>query len=339
MTDEPKVWLSSRSYRGKMSYHARWRDPSTGKWKSKAAGTNRKRALRVAGEIESELRKGEYSELRRIGWSEFVDEHIESMDRAPATVTDTERTLKDFGTACNPRGPHGVTFRMIEAYAGHLRRKGNGVATRNKRLRYIRAALNAAVRRQYLKVNPMVAWLWSREEIKIPRTLTADEKAKLLEACPTEQWRTLVYVALTTGCRIGELLGLEWSRVNLETAQIVVTGTKGHKDRVQPLNGDAVAKLNGLRAPTLRDGGPFRSMRYTVTAKQFQDIVADAGIAHCTLHDLRRTFCTDLARLGVNQLVVQRLAGHASSATTATYYQHIDDGMKREAVARLGEAG
>ena len=144
-----------------------------------------------------------------------------------------------------------------------------------------------------------------------------------------------VCLALALRRRIGELLGLEWSRVNLDDAQIVVTGTKGHKDRVQPLNGDATAKLNGLRASTLRDGGPFRAMRYTVTAKQFQNIVKAAGIAHCTLHDLRRTFCTDLARLGVNQMVVQRLAGHASSATTAKYYQYADDGMKRDAVAKL----
>ena len=67
----------------------------------------------------------------------------------------------------------------------------------------------------------------------------------------------------------------------------------------------------------------------------FNDIVATAGIAKCTVHDLRRTFCTDLARLGVNQSVVQRLAGHVSPATTERYYQYIDDETKRDAVSRL----
>ena len=68
---------------------------------------------------------------------------------------------------------------------------------------------------------------------------------------------------------------------------------------------------------------------------QINGIVKAAGIERCTIHDLRRTFCTDLARLGVNQLVVQRLGGHSCAATTATYYTHINDATKRDAVARL----
>ncbi|MCH7591309.1 MAG: site-specific integrase [Planctomycetes bacterium] len=60
-------------------------------------------------------------------------------------------------------------------------------------------------------------------------------------------------------------------------------------------------------------------------------------MAPCTIHDLRRTFCTDLARLGVNQAIVQGLAGHASAATTATYYQNINDDMRRDAVAKLAK--
>ncbi len=86
---------------------------------------------------------------------------------------------------------------------------------------------------------------------------------------------------------------------------------------------------------TLKDGGPFRAWNYYNTPKRFRDIVKAAGITKCTIHDLRRTFCTDLCRLGVNQLVVQKLAGHASAMTTAKYYQHVDDGMKRDAVSRL----
>lgn len=76
-------------------------------------------------------------------------------------------------------------------------------------------------------------------------------------------------------------------------------------------------------------------MRPRTVEQQFQRIVEAAGIERCKLHDLRRTFCTDLARLGVNRLVVHRLADHSTAATTAKYYQSVDDGMKRDAVDRL----
>ncbi len=56
------------------------------------------------------------------------------------------------------------------------------------------------------------------------------------------------------------------------------------------------------------------------------------------VHDLRRTFCTDLAKLGVNQLVVQQLAGHANSKTTEVFYQRVDDDTKRDAVERLAKS-
>ena len=123
--------------------------------------------------------------------------------------------------------------------------------------------------------------------------------------------------------------------MDLANARIVVSGTKAHKDRVQPLTADAAASLRPLQAKTLKDRGPFRGMCPGSVNGQFNAIVRDAGIASCTIHDLRRTFCTDLARLDINHLIVQRLAGHASAVTTARYYQAVHDAMKREAVVRL----
>lgn len=67
----------------------------------------------------------------------------------------------------------------------------------------------------------------------------------------------------------------------------------------------------------------------------FRKLVEAAGIERCTVHDLRRTFCCDLARLGTNQLVVRRLAGHVDYSTTAKYYQRVDMEMKRDAVSKL----
>ena len=347
MNDNIQVWIRKRKLKKKCrcrgpcrckekhTYHLRWLDLATGGWRSKKVGTDRKVAEREAAVLEKQIQDGTFREQRRVTWGAFVAEHVANLDRTSATVSDVKRTLEAFGEICKPAGPHAVTYRMIEHYVDHLKGRGNSVATRNKRLRYLRAAFNRAIKRGYLSKNPMSGWEWAKVDLKAPRVLTADEKTKLLDACPTDQWRAFVFVALTTGCRRGELLGLTWNRVDLETGGIVVTGTKAHRDRTQPLNEQAIRMLRGLQASTLKDGGPFQSLKSVNAANRFRIIVERSGIAYCSIHDLRKTFCTDLARLGVNQLVVQRLAGHACSATTATYYQHVNDQMKREAVAKL----
>ena len=329
-----EIFARRRGKLTKTHYDLRWYD-GNGKRRSKFVGTDRKVADRARARLELELAEGTHFEDRKTTWSAFVDEHIGLMSRRPATVEDVARTLKEFGEVCEPRSPKHVTYTMLEEYHQHLRAKGNALGTRNKRLRYLRSVLNTARKRAYIKSNPMDQWAWEREERKVPRVLNDGEKAKLLEACPTDQWRTFVHIALTTGCRRGELLGLTWDRVSFDDASFVVTGTKAHQDRVQPLDPIGVGMLRDLQVATLRDGGPFQRLKTVNAANRFRIIVKRAGITHCCIHDLRKTFCTDLARLGVNQLVVQRLVGHKSGATTAKYYQHIDDGTKRAAVAKL----
>ena len=276
--------------------------------------------------------------MKRITWVDFVSDHVCKIP-GQRNAVEAEQTLTEFGKVIKPKGPHAVTFGMIESYVAALRKRGNAAATINKKCRYIRAAMNKAVKRGYAGRNPMSdGWEWQAEEQRIPRALSADEKAKLLKACPTRQWRTFVRLALNTGCRRSELLGLTWNRVDFENARIVITGTKAKRDRVQPLTPDDVVALRELQATTLKHGGPFVSLLHN-PGRDFQAIVKAASIAHCSLHDLRRTFCTDLARLNVNQLIVQQLAGHAHASTTAKYYQAVDDAMKRNAVLRLSEAG
>lgn len=322
--------------RKRYSYHLRWIDPSTRKWRSEGVGKDKRVAEREAARREDELRRGVRDEIQEVAWAAFIDDHIAKMP-AGENRNDTERTLRTFGETCEPVGPHTITYGMLEKFGEHLRARGNSNATINKRLRYVRRALRMAKKRGNIARNPMEGWDWGPEEEKLIRQLTAEEKRKLLDACPTHQWRTFIVVALTTGCRKSELLGLTWDRIDLdEPGRIVLTRTKTHKDRVQPLPDQAVAMLRELQAKTLRDGGPFFGLGTRSSAHhKYRRIVKAAGIAHCTIHDLRRTFCSDLAADGVNQRVCQELAGRTCPSTTAKYYQNIADPTKRDSVSRL----
>ena len=64
-------------------------------------------------------------------------------------------------------------------------------------------------------------------------------------------------------------------------------------------------------------------------------MVRKAGIKRCTIHDLRRTFVSYLAMAGVNEAIVQKLAGHASMSTTLRHYTHIFPDSLRQAQRSL----
>ena len=73
--------------------------------------------------------------------------------------------------------------------------------------------------------------------------------------------------------------------------------------------------------------------------RNFVPIVECAGIERCFLHDLRRTFVSQLAMAGVNAAVVEKVGGHASTGTTVKYYRRIMPEALRSAQAQLRFSG
>ena len=90
--------------------------------------------------LEQELGQGTYQRTRRIGWDEFVDEHVRLITGKSHAI-EAKRTLKEFGAMCNPPSPARIVFGMLESYVETLKANGNGVATINKKMRYLRDRL------------------------------------------------------------------------------------------------------------------------------------------------------------------------------------------------------
>lgn len=341
--DEIKVWVSSRKCRKRTSYHLRWIDAATGRWRSKAVGTDRKRVVREAVRLENELGNGTHRDLKRATWTTFTDDVVSYLQGAHAT--EARRTLDEFGDVCKPPSPKNVRPGMIREYVLYLRAdhgdkcKGNAVSTVNKKLRYLRLAFRTAVDLDYAKTNPMRGWRWEREEKKPPRVLTDDEEKALLDAAETLygfRWRALVQTAIRTGGRRGELLGLTWDRVDFDGARVHFTNTKSHRDRYVPLDGETVGILRRLQAQTLRYGGPFVGMADNL-GREWGRIRQHAEVPDVSLHDCRRTCATRLIRAGVPLPTVQKIMGHADIKTTLEHYNWVSDDDMREAVNRVAE--
>jgi integrase len=81
------------------------------------------------------------------------------------------------------------------------------------------AIFNHAMRWEFASGNPITLVRQSAKRTKVPEVLTADEIAGLLTEL-RDPWRTAVYVAVTTGLRVSELLALKWEDVDFAAGEI-----------------------------------------------------------------------------------------------------------------------
>jgi integrase len=139
--------------------------------------------------------------------------------------------------------------------------------------------------------------------------------------------------------RRGELLSLEWSRVDFDQRTIRIINSKSNAgDRVIPMNSTAHSLLSDLVRkaisplvfPTNRRPGE----KLLGLKKAFKKAVEPAGIPHFRFHDTRHTFATRLVRAGVDIVSVQHLLGHSKITMTAHYAHSLAD-AKIAAVSKL----
>lgn len=335
MTDDPKVWLSSKKQRNgpKRYYYLRWLDPGEGKWRNRAAGTDKRRAEGERVKLEESLRQGTYKHLRKITWADFVSEHCRLIP-GDRHRDEAERILRQFGETFTD-SPGRATFATVEGFADRCKAAGNSQATINKKLRYLRAAFNKAVRRGYAKANPMDGWTWTTAKRPGIRTASPEEQRAILAACKDRcglrMW-AFAYTALYTGGRKGELLGVLWNDIDLDAGRITFRDTKSHEDRPVPLTPGTVGVLRALRMNFRSAAAPGPFHRMGDIDRKWRDARGDLGL---TMHDLRRTYITNLIRNGVPLPTVQRLAGHSKIQTTLEYYNATSEKDRRDAVDTL----
>ena len=122
-------------------------------------------------------------------------------------------------------------------------------------------------------------------------------------------------------------LRLEWSDIDLSTGVIQVVNKEGHatksrKSRVTSTTPEGCMLLSQIRFASPESASvwtPVKGFSVREVRRHFDKIVKASGIRHCSLHDLRRTHATLMAR-SVPAAVLQQRLGHSSITTTMKYY-------------------
>jgi integrase len=168
------------------------------------------------------------------------------------------------------------------------------------------------------------------------RWLTPEEATKLLDACRAQKAPALVDLvdlALYTGMRQGELLGLTWSSVDRSRGVVLLEVTKSGRRREVPLNGPADAVL-ARRAAAGTEGLVFSTRSWDAFRKGWEAALEAAKLEDFHFHDLRHTFASWAIQRGATLPEVKDLLGHSTLAMVMRY-AHLAPEHLRSAVSRL----
>ena len=234
--------------------------------------------------------------------------------------------------------------------------------------RILHCALRHAVMQGLLVVNPADRVSAPRKVRREMRALDEHQAARLLEVARDTALNVPVLLAVATGLRRGEVLGMRWQDVDLEAGRLTVQQTleetraglafKAPKTaksrRCIPMPAFAVTALRQHRAdqarvklrlgPAYRDNGLVCArptgdpIRPDSLSPAFAKLVRRAGLPAVRFHDLRHSHASQLLKQGVHPKVVSERLGHATVGLTLDTYSHVLPGVQEQAVEQFDAA-
>lgn len=315
----------------------------------RSTGTeNRKEAEAILAKWRVEAHQGRHwGEQPTRTFDEMMLDYLKGPSSEKRSANRDKLSARHLYQAFTGREMHTMTPMDIRAYIEQRREQGVTPATINRELSMLSAAINYARREWGWEIDNPVRGRKLKEPEGRVRWITREEAQRLIEAAEDARraphLADFIRLALHTGCRRGELLGLEWSRVDFQMGLIHLEAahTKSKRRRSIPLN--AIARQALLSRMEFRASycpeSPWvfchkNGRRIADVKNSFAGACRRAGIKDFRIHDMRHTCAAWLVSAGVPLTEVRELLGHAS-VTMTERYAHLAPENVRTAVTLL----
>ena len=343
------------------------RDPGTGRQVQRSiTGKTQKEVAQKLKAATAAIDTGTYITPAKMTVGSWLDvwaaEYLGSVK--PATATKYRSLIKKhikpaLGAVSLPDlRPH-----MIQQFVNSL----GSLSPASVRLAYkvLHQSLEKAVKLEYISRNPAADCELPRTERTEIHPLSDEQAAALLQALKGSRLERLVSVALFTGCRLSELLGLTWDCVGRDTItiskQLARPDQRADGPFISPKNGksrtltpaplvlDALKAQKRMQTAARIKAGPLWDNAYNLVfttetgapvsqwkiERVFSKILVAAELHGIRFHDLRHTYAVNAIRAGDDIKTVQGNLGHASAAFTLDRYGHFTERMKQDSAARM----
>lgn len=382
-TKDGKVFYEIRVRTGRegSTHSKRWFPEDT--WSER---TIQKNLALVAADFENQVKSGEHltrqerkerEEEERIAAAQIMTvkqffktvyiPHKQKIEgRSKNTIGNLEMCFKNhIGPAIGDKAISEVTKADILSIITALRANNLKTISINVYLGIIAAIFNLALDMDLIQNSP-VSRVHRLEKTKDEGlqddnsnlAYTVEQLQEILKAADREPllFRALLHAAADTGCRRGELLGLQWDAIDLKTGETTIcrnwartgatvkcalTTPKGKRARKVFLSATTLALFKQIRNEQLAAQAITPYVFANLKSKTLEPDTVDAwtknvnrfgkriGFPDLHLHKLRHTFCSVSITNGIDPVTVAALAGHASPQMTLNVYSHASEtGLK-----------
>lgn len=314
-------------------------------------------ADRWAGSIEAAIREGRHfksSAARKHTLNDLIDRYIEEiLPNKPLSAKNQESQLNWWRAEIGSYSLIDVTPDVLSKCRNKLltemgqRGKPRGPATTVRFMAALSHAFSIAQKEyQWIDHNPMTMVTKPKEPRGRTRFLSDEERVKLLAACKADADPFLypvVLLAISTGMRRGEILGLEWGDVDLDQGRAILRDTKNGDTRVVPLVGRALEVMKAhskVRQLATELVFPQRdkkgNWRRWLLREPFERACKKAKLENFRFHDLRHTAASYLAMNGASLAELAEILGHRTLVMVKRY-AHLSEPHTKSVVESMNE--
>jgi len=315
-------------------------------------------AKKWAQQTESAIREGRHfktTEAKRHTLAEMIDRYCRDVLPSKKSAKDQAQQLAWWKSEIGSYSLADVTPSLI----GECRDKlGREITVRNKLrspasvVRYMAAlshAFTIAVKEWgWLEDSPMRKVTKPKESRGRVRFLSDDERARLLKACKESSnpyLYTVVVLALSTGMRQGEIMGLTWDVVDLNQGRAILHETKNGERRAVAITGHALELLKELSKVRridcnllfpAKENAPQKPQKPMDLRTPWETAVKRAELHDFKFHDLRHSAASYLAMNGASLAEIAEVLGH-KTLQMVKRYAHLSEGHTARVVQSMND--
>jgi integrase len=330
------------------------------RWITLPEGSKKKDAKDKLREIEDQVIKGVYIPTRDIlrfkkvasDWLEYKKPNVRG-----STWNMYRGHVENHFAQIDNLKVNRITIATVEKFIAERRGQNVSLATLKKILGTFGQVMKYAVRHRYIDHNPVIEAERpkdkGKEKAPVIRVLTPTEINAMLAKVQDQKYSTLFMLAVSSGAREGELLGLKWSDVLWDTNQIYIQRTFNNGAWYRPKSKNSIRKIDlgptamkqlkmwKLACPSNKldlvfpnESGKPINHGYMLRHR-FWPALKDAELPKIRFHDLRHTFASLLIDQGENIKYIQKQLGHSKPTVTLDIYAHLFNDHNPEAAIRL----
>lgn len=262
----------------------------------------------------------------------FYERHAQYLSRPIAILQGLGHLKKNLGVTYLTDITPNIIMRMVEA-----RKRVVANATINRELMVLSSIINKCELWGYDTPKIKISQFKLKERAENIKYLDSWETAQKIIDHSAEHLKPIIYTALYTGMRKGNLLSLKWENIDFINNTINIKVKDKNKEGGKNLSIPMIQKLKDILLSIQREseyvftynGQPINDIK-----RSWRTALKNANIPYTNFHTLRHTSATWLLKETGNIKLTQQILGHADIKTTAKY-AHVLDQEKRQALENL----